>query len=431
MAGALLFRGVVGEPAVRLTEESTRWRERYTNALAPCLRLHSDLVVARAEGAHLFTLDGRDVLDFGCGIGVTNLGHRHPAVVAAVRTQLDTLWHTSVTMMNTTTIRAAEAIVRVAPRGLDRVFLCNSGTESIEAAIKLTRKATGRSELIAFEGSFHGRTMGALSLTSAKSRYRAGIGPLLPGVHFVPYPRHSLAATEEAIERLFESRVDPREVAAVVVEPILGEAGCLVPPPQFLPWLRTLCDEWGILLVVDEVQTGIGRTGKMFAHEHAQIAPDIVCMAKALGNGVPIGAIVSSHGVMGSWEAGDHGTTFGGNPLACSAAIAVLETIERERLLDRARVLGARILDRVLATRRFAPSIREVRGLGLMIGIEVSSGDLARRVRSTALQHGLLVLGAGRHDEVVRLLPPLTLTDQELDLGLDILETSLREVLEP
>jgi 4-aminobutyrate aminotransferase len=413
--------------------EAERWRERDAAHVASCYSRYSDLVVERAEGAHLHTVDGRDVLDFGCGIGVTNLGHGHPAVLAAVHAQVDRLIHTSVTTHSLPMIEAAEAIAAVAPGGLESVFLCNSGAEAVEAAIKLARKATRRSDLIAFLGGFHGRTYGALSLTASKAKYHAHMGPLLPGVHHVAYPRAGEGeAAVAGVERLLASTVDPGDVAAVVVEPVLGEGGYVVPPEGFLPGLRRICDRHGILLVADEVQTGFARTGRFFAVEHTATQPDIMCLAKGLGNGMPVAAMVATREVMSAWHPGDHGTTYGGNPVACAAALAVIRTIQSEGLVERSARLGDAVLERARDWPALCPRLSEVRGLGLMIGMEFTTADGApdpesvARVRASALEGGLLLLSCGGDDNVVRLIPPLTIPEAELDQGLDILEGSLR-----
>jgi len=407
---------------------AARWRELDAELVSPAYARYSDLVVERAQGAHLFTVDGRDVLDFGCGIAVTNLGHNHPDVVAAVHRQVDLLWHTSVTALHPRAVELAEALVRVSPEGLDQVFFCNSGAEAIEGAIKLARKATGRSELIAFHGAFHGRTYGAVTLTASKARYHAGIGPLLPGVHHVDY------GVTAPLRRLFAAEVDPGDVAAIVVEPVLGEAGFVVPPAGFLPELRAICDAHGILLVVDEVQTGFARTGKLFAVEHSGVRPDVMTLAKALGNGLPIAAFLARGELMRAWSPGDHGTTFGGNPVACAAAVEVLHVIARDGLCDRAARLGAATMERLRGWQQWAPLLHEVRGLGLMIGVEMREpdGSAARQAckawRLAALRRGLLVLGSGTEENVMRLIPPLTIPEAELEKGLDILEEALREV---
>jgi len=426
-------------------EAVSDWRERDAAVLAPCYSRYSDLVVERAQGAHLHTLDGRDILDFGSGIGVVNLGHNHPTVVAAAREQLDRLWHTSVTALNQPAIAAAEALVGIAPPGLDQVFLCNSGAEAVEAAIKLARKATGRSDIVAFSGGFHGRTYGALSLTASKRRYRAGIGPLLPGVHHVDYPYCFRCPNADAgaccraaghdIERLLHTRVHPEDVAAVFVEPVLGEGGYVVPPPDFMPSLRRLCDAHGILLVADEVQTGFGRTGRLFAVEHTATVPDIVCVAKAFANGLPVGAMVASRTLMAAWSPGDHGSTFGGNAVACAAAATVVETLVAGRLAERAARLGERVLERARGWMERFPRVADARGLGFMVGLELMTPrgvpDPAgvAAVRQAALERGLLLLSCGTDENVIRLIPPLTIPEDELDLGLGILEASLVHTL--
>ena len=424
-------------------DPSAVWRERDAELIAPCYSRYSDLVVDSAEGVHLHTVDGRDVLDFGCGIGVTNLGHGHPAVVQAVHAQVDKLWHTSVTAYHPMLVQAAQALTAVTPRGLDQAFFANSGAEVVEASIKLARKATGRTEIIAFNGGFHGRTYAALSLTASKAKYHDGVGPLLPGIHHVRYPDHIRECTHAAgascpiaqghdIEELFISRVPARSVAAIIVEPLLGEGGYVIPTAEFLLTLRRICDENGILLIADEVQTGVGRTGRWFAVDHFGVVPDLMTVAKALGNGLPIGALVGSNRVMSAWHPGEHGTTFGGNPIACAAAVAVLETIEKEHLLERATGLGARALERMRAWQSWHPSIREVRGLGLWIGVEFREADgrprpdLVSSIRRRAVDDGLLLLSCGIDDNVIRMIPPLTITDAELDEGLGIFEAAVR-----
>lgn len=418
------------------------WREREAELLSPAYHRYTDLVVDHAQGTHLLTVDGRDVLDFGCGIGVTNLGHLNPAVTRAVHEQVDKLWHTSVTTYNPKMIEAAEVLVSAMPDGLDRVFFNNSGAEAVEGAIKLARKATGRTDLIAFAGAFHGRTYGALSLTASKARYRAPAGPLLAGVHHTRYPycyrycshgpgeRCSIAEGDE-LRLMMATSAPAQNVAAIVVEPVLGEGGYVVPPPSFLPMLRSLCDEHGMLLIADEVQSGFGRTGRMFAFEHFGVLPDIVTLAKGLGNGMPIGATVARDAVMRAWGAGDHGTTYGGNSVACAAAIAVIETLQRDDLAARAARLGTMVLERMRVLQRDVPELGDVRGLGLMIGLEFMrdgkpATDLVARITADALDRDVLLLTCGTDDNVIRLIPPLTVTDAELAAGLDALEASIR-----
>ena len=415
--------------------------EKDRELISPAMGRYSDLVVDTAEGAWLHTLDGRSVLDFTSGIGVTNLGHRHPAVVSAVHEQVDRLWHVSGTTHHPQLVAAAEALVGVTPAGLNSVFFGNSGAEAVEAAIKLARRATGRSEIIAFFGAFHGRTYGAVTLTASRAKYRVQMGPFLPGVHHVRYPycfrlcSHGpgepcpIAAGQD-LDLLFQTVVPPESVAAIVVEPIQGEGGYVVPPDGFLRKLREICDTHGILLVADEVQTGFGRSGRMFAVEHAGVVPDIMCVAKGLGNGLPIGAMVAKSSVMSKWHSGEHGTTYGGNAVACAAAVAVIETLRSERLPERAAALGERILERVRGWRVDHPRLGDVRGRGFMIGLEFMEDgrpapELVQRIIKAAVDRNLLVLSCGVDENVIRLIPPLTLTEEEMTHGLDILEASL------
>ncbi len=415
--------------------------EKDRELISPAMGRYSDLVVDTAEGAWLHTLDGRSVLDFTSGIGVTNLGHRHPAVVSAVHEQVDRLWHVSGTTHHPQLVAAAEALVGVTPAGLNSVFFGNSGAEAVEAAIKLARRATGRSEIIAFFGAFHGRTYGAVTLTASRAKYRVQMGPFLPGVHHVRYPycfrlcSHGpgepcpIAAGQD-LDLLFQTVVPPESVAAIVVEPIQGEGGYVVPPDGFLRKLREICDTHGILLVADEVQTGFGRSGRMFAVEHAGVVPDIMCVAKGLGNGLPIGAMVAKSSVMSKWHPGEHGTTYGGNAVACAAAVAVIETLRSERLPERAAALGERILERVRGWRVDHPRLGDVRGRGFMIGLEFMEDgrpapELVQRIIKAAVDRNLLVLSCGVDENVIRLIPPLTLTEEEMTHGLDILEASL------
>jgi 4-aminobutyrate aminotransferase len=422
--------------------DAATWRERDSELISPAYHRYSDLVVESAEGAHLHTVDGRDVLDFGCGISVTNLGHRHPAVVAAVHAQVDRLWHTSVTAYHPQMIEAAASLVSITPPSLDQVFLTNSGAEAVEGAMKLARRATGRSEIIAFVGGFHGRTYGALSLTASKAGYRRGMGPLLPGVHHIRYPycfrycSHPKDAVcdlvEQELQLLFSTTTAPDTVAAIIVEPVQGEGGYVVPPATFMPMLRKVCDDHGIMLVADEVQSGFGRTGRMFAVQHTGVEPDIMCLAKALGNGMPIAAFVARHRVMSAFHEGEHGTTYGGNAVACAAAVAVIDTMVREKIPERADRLGRPVMERMRKLQAEVPALADVRGLGLMIGLEftlngVPAADLVDRIATNALAHDLLLLSCGIDGNVIRLIPPLTIPQAELDAGLDILEAAIRE----
>ncbi|MGH7610144.1 MAG: aspartate aminotransferase family protein [Candidatus Dormibacteria bacterium] len=424
--------------------QSAQWRERDRRHVAPVWSRYTDLVVQEAIGSYLIDADGRRYLDFGCGIAVTSLGHRHPAVAQAVHRQLDRYWHTSVVAQHVAMTEACERVAAICPEPLELVFLANSGAEVVEGALKLARRATGRPGIVCFRGGFHGRSYGALSVTTSKVAYRRGYGPLLPSIHVTPYPycfrycehgpeQPCPIARGEELERLFQSVVPAEEVAAILVEPVQGEGGYVVPPRGFLGQLRRICDQHGILLVCDEVQTGVGRTGRWLASDHEGVVPDIVTLAKALGNGLPIGAIVSSPAVMGDWTPGSHGSTFGGNPVSCAAVIATLEVIEREGLLARAAEIGARVMDRARRWQGTGQGPADVRGLGAMVGLEFcdaeggSDPERVRLIKHRALEAGLVVLSCGLDDNVIRLLPPLTVSDDELELGLEILEEATLE----
>ncbi len=418
-------------------DASARWRERDRRVVAPAYSRYTDIVVAEAEGAYIVDVDGRRYLDFGCGIAVTSLGHRHPDVTRAVHAQVDRYWHTSVVTEHELLVEAAEAVAGICPEPLKQVFFANSGAEVVEGALKLARRATGRQGIVCFAGGFHGRTFGAMSVTTSKVHYREGYAPLLPGVQVTPYPycfrRCSHAANEpcpiaagEQLEQLFARVVPAHEVAALLVEPIQGEGGYVVPPQGFLRNLRRICDQHGILLICDEVQSGMGRTGRWFAFEHEAVVPDIVTVAKALGSGLPIGAIVASPAVMRSWDPGSHGTTFGGNAVSCAAAVATIDVIRRDGLLARADAIGARIQEQARGWQQQG-EVADVRGRGAMVGLEFmdSTGrpDAERvdQIKADCREQGMVVLSCGVDDNVIRLIPPLTLSDSELDQGLGIL----------
>ncbi len=417
---------------------SRTWRDRDRSAVSPAYSRYTDLVIQDGEGVHVVDVDGRRYLDLGCGIAVTSLGHRHPAVAAAVHAQVDSYWHTSVVTQHVRQTEAAERIAAIAPGPLDTVFFANSGAEVVEGAIKLARRATGRPGILVFEGGFHGRTMGAVTCTTSKAHYREGYAPLLPEVYVSPYPycldrcSHPPGAPcpialGAELERLFARMVAPSQLAAMLVEPIQGEGGYVVPPAGFLGTLRRLCDQHGILLIADEVQSGMGRTGRWFAVDHEQVVPDVLITAKALGNGLPIGAIVARRELMGAWDPGAHGTTFGGNAVACAAAIAVIDTIEREGLLARATAIGARSQAAARGWQAAGGGPAEVRGVGAMIGLEFRDDagrpqtERVARIRAACLEAGVIVLGCGIHDNVIRLIPPLVISDADLDHGLSVL----------
>ncbi|MEA2625868.1 MAG: acetylornithine/N-succinyldiaminopimelate aminotransferase [Candidatus Binatota bacterium] len=363
----------------------------------------------RGEGARVWDADGKEYLDFFCGLAVTNLGHHHPGVTAAIHAQVDRVLHTSNVYYNEPAARLGQLLTERS--FADRVFFSNSGAEANEAAIKCVRRyganvLGGRYEILTAFGSFHGRTMATLSAT-AQEKHQAGFQPMLQGFRYVPFG--DLEAMRAAVRP---------ETVAILVEPIQGEGGVHVPPDGYLRGLRDLCDERDLLLMLDEVQTGIGRTGRLFAYEHDGIAPDVMTLAKALGGGLPIGAMLATDRVAAALTRGTHGSTFGGNPVSCAAGVAVLEALGAEGLLDHCRRQGERVRERLEALRRRLPLIRDVRGRGLIWGIEIDRE--ARPLVAAALERGLVINVTA--ERVVRLLPPLTIAAEEIDRGLDVVE---------
>ncbi len=399
---------------------------------------YTDLVVDRGEGSWLITGDGERYLDYTCGIAVTNTGHAHSRVVAAIAEQAARIIHAQQNIVyHGPGLELHERLPRRFPGGVDAgLFLSNSGAEAIEAAVKLAKVATGRTSIVAFRGGFHGRTHLAMALTTSNVKYRAHYEPLPSGIHHARYPdalrmggaEAALAAAIASIEELFATVVSPQDVAAFVVEPVLGEGGYVVPPDGFLPALRTLADRHGILLVADEVQSGFGRTGRFFATEWSDIEPDIVVMAKGIASGLPLSGIMARRALLDAWAPGSHGGTYGGNAVACAAALATLDVIDDERLVERAAQAGERLLDGLRATLGDRANVAEVRGRGLMVGIELADPstlaprpDLAKRLLAEAQARNLLLLSCGANGQVVRVIPPLVTTDEEIDLAIDVI----------
>ena len=378
---------------------------------------------SRGAGSMIEDVDGNVFLDFNAGIAVCSTGHTHPQVVKAIKEQADRLLHYSggdfYLPIYAEVCAELDRITDVG--GPARTFLTNSGTEAVEAAIKLARNSTGRQYLIAFVGGFHGRSYGSVSLTASKAKYHAGFGPLLPGVLHAPFG----ASPSEYIEPvLFKRLVPPEEVAAIVVEPIQGEGGYVVPPPGWMAELRDLCSRHGILLIVDEIQTGMGRTGRMWAYQHEGITPDVVLAGKGIASGMPLGAMIARHDVM-TWDKGAHGSTYAGNPVCCAAALATIELLEGE-LIETVAHLGPRMLDELERLQSRQALIRDVRGRGLMIGVDFESAEIADAVELACLRRGLLVLRAG--DSAIRIAPPLVLRNDQARVGLRIFEEACAEV---
>jgi 4-aminobutyrate aminotransferase len=416
--------------------------------ISPSYTRSYPLVAKRGRGCRVEDVDGNEFLDFAAGIAVTSTGHCHPEVVEAIQKQAAELIHISGTdFYNEPLTQVAEKLSAIAPmRGPHRVFYGNSGAEAVECAIKLARYHTGRQHIIAFLGAFHGRTMGALSLTASKPQQKRRFAPLMPGVTHVRYPYAYRGCTggpqeEEAFalgcaryieEKLFKTILPPEEVAAIVVEPIQGEGGYVVAPDNFLRELRGICDRHGILLVADEVQSGAGRTGKWWAIQHSGVEPDIVCMAKGIASGMPLGVCMSKAEVM-DWVPGSHASTFGGNPVSLAAALATIDILQREGIGNAAKI-GAKMLERLNGWKKMHPLVGDVRGRGLMIGVELVKDketrepvtELRNRVEAVAFEKGLIILGCG--ETSIRLCPPLIVSEEEATVGLDILEDALTQV---
>lgn len=403
--------------------------------LARCARI----VAEKAKGSYIYDMNGDAYLDFASGIAVTSIGHCHPRVVEAVQKQVAELMHTSVVTHNKPYIETAEKLAELAPGNLNSVFLANSGAEALEGAIKMARYVTGRPAIINFMGSFHGRTLLAVAMTTSKLYYRERYEPLPGSIYTSKYPyvyrsqfrNDPQACLNDCIEHLefiFHQLVHPEQVAAIVVEPIQGEGGYVVPPTGFLKRVREVADHHGILLIFDEVQTGFARTGRMFASEHEGVVPDIMFVAKAIASGLPLSAFISRRDITEHWQPGRHGSTFGGNPVACAAALATMAVLEDEKLPQRAEKLGKEIKDRLTKFAKKTKHIGEVRGRGLMIGIEFDdakggpSKEIADAVIQKCLEKKLLAITCGTNGQVIRLMPPLTLSDSEAEKACEILE---------
>lgn len=413
--------------------------------VAPVWARYTDLVVERASGSWLETVDGERYLDYTAGIGVTNTGHAHPRVVAAVRDQAERGLHLQ---QNIVYHRPGLELHRRLPerfpnpRSGERygLFLSNSGAEAVEAAVKLAKYVTRRPAIVAFRGGFHGRTHGAMALTSSGIKYRAHYEPLMGGVYFVPFPDplrmggadSAVAATMAAIDELFATIIAPDDVAAFIVEPILGEGGYVVPSDGFLPGLRDMADRHGILLIADEVQTGYGRTGRFFATEWTDVTPHVVVMAKGIASGMPLSGILASRQLLDRWGPGAHGGTFGGNAVSCAAALATLDVIDDEGLVERARVVGERMLAGLRTAAEGHERVAEVRGRGMMLAVEFADPsdlaprpDLARALLAEAMARKLLVLTCGTRGQAVRVIPPLVTTDDEADRAVETIGEAL------
>ena len=415
------------------------------NLLAPSMaKDHPNLPVVKAEGCYYYGVDGKKYLDFTSGIAVENVGHRHPKVVQAIKDSADTLIHgPSGVIIYESILKLAYELQQILPPKLDNFFFANSGTEAIEGAIKLAKYATQRPYVVSFTGCFHGRSIGALSVTTSKSKYRKFLQPSwltyqLPYAHPDDLPEGAVPEIyfpeklERDVEKLFNHQVTPEEVACMILEPVLGEGGYIIPPPEWLAKIREICNRHGILLIFDEVQTGFGRTGNWFAAQTFGVTPDIMAIAKGIAAGLPLSATVASKELMAKWPLGTHGTTFGGNPIACSAALASLEVLKEERLLENAATMGAYALEQLEKLKIKHDVIKNVRGVGLMIGIELQVPETGKPnskavmdVLDGCLERGVLFYLCGNSGEVIRMIPPLTVSKEQIDTGIEVLDQAL------
>lgn len=398
--------------------------------------------IERAANAELWDVEGKRLIDFAGGIAVLNTGHLHPKVKAAVTAQLEGFTHTCFMVAPYEPLVAlAERLNALVPGPTEkRTFFANSGAEAVENAVKIARYSTKRNGVIAFAGGFHGRTHLTMALTGKVMPYKYGFGPFPTDIYHAPFPYEYRGVTAEqsldAIHRLFKEDIEPERVAAILIEPVLGEGGFVVAPPSFLAQLRELCDQHGIVLIVDEIQTGFARTGKMFAHEYAGIEADLVAMAKSLGGGLPLSAVTGKASIMNAVHPSGVGGTFGGSPLSCVAALAVIDVIEEENLVDRSNALGELFVKRMEGMASYLDPIGDVRGLGAMVAMELVSDrktkepdpDLTKRLVATCAEEGLLILSCGTYGNVIRCLVPLTAPDDIVNEGLDIVEESLRKL---
>jgi 4-aminobutyrate aminotransferase len=416
----------------------TELQRRFHDIIAPVIAFDNEVEIATGKGSWVTAPDGKQYLDFACGIATSNLGHRPDAVVAAVQAQMDSVWHAGGSFMYESIVDAAEAIIDVAPDGIEKVFFMNSGAEAVEASIKLARKVSGRQGVITFRGGFHGRTMGSVTYTTSKAKYRQGYHPLLPSTFVVPFPHpfgwgmsqeDANAYALRELEMKFKYEVTPGEIAAFLIEPMQGEGGYYPASREFYAAIRTIADEHGILLVADEVQTGFGRTGDWFTSQVYDVRPDVLVMGKAIANGLPLSAVAASADLLDRWPPGSHGTTFGGNPLSCAASAATVA--ELRSVVPGVPALSAHAFERWNALREQHPAIGDVRGLGLMIGIELVTRDgkpdagAFREIAHHAHQSGLLILNCGPDGNVIRFIPPLNVSEDDLDRGIDMLADAI------
>jgi 4-aminobutyrate aminotransferase len=402
-----------------------------------------DFVAERAEGSYIYTTDGRKLLDFTCGIGVTNTGHCHPKVVEAIREQAGLFLHAQANIViHKPMLQLIEELRKIVPSSIDSFFFTNSGAEAVENAVKIARAATGRPNIIVFSGSFHGRTAATMALTTSKTGYRAGFGPLPSGIFVSPFPyafrlgmneEQASAYALEQLEYLLASQTAPKETAGILIESVLGEGGYIVPPASFMKGLREIADKNGILLICDEVQSGFGRTGKWFAFEHYGIVPDIMTVAKGLASGMPLAGVFSPAAIMKKLDVGSIGGTYGGNAVACAAGVATIRAMKEEKMLENANERGLHLMTGLRKLQEEYPQIGDVRGKGLMIGAEFIVRDrpekaklMVKEIIHAAEDRNLLLLTCGTYDNVVRWIPPLNVSSEQINDGLKAFEGALK-----
>ncbi len=412
--------------------------------LAPVWSHLTTIQPERGEGIYLYEADGTRYTDFTSGIGVTNTGHCHPRIVSAIQEQAAKLIHGQINVViPPSTIRLAETLKTVMPDEIDCFFFSNSGAEATEGAVKLARMATGRTSIITFQGSFHGRTAQAMAMTNSKSVYRSRYQPLPAGVFVAPFPYAYHYGWDEdtaidfcmrELDLILKTQPAPEETAAIIMEPVLGEGGYVPAPARFMKEVRDLCARYGIMFIADEVQTGFGRTGKFWGFQHADLTPDIIVMAKGLGSGMPISGIAAPKAIMDKWPVGSHGGTYGGAALATATAVATVQTIRDEKLTENAALMGERLMDGLVELQGRYPVIGDVRGRGLMVGTEFGRDgrpdkDLTKAVQKGCIDRHLLLLTCGSYENVIRWIPPLVVNETQIDDGLTIFEEALRAAL--
>ena len=422
----------------------TNYKENYEH-LSPVWTHHTDVIVDHAEGSYLYSTDGRKILDFTCGIGVTNTGHCHPKVVEAIRNQAGLLIHGQANIVtHKPMLELVEELRTIVPKSIDGFFFSNSGAEAVEGALKLARHATGRPNVIVFNGSFHGRTVATMTMTTSKTVYKNGYQPLMPGVFVSPYPYAFKYGWDEEktsqwcldeLELLLQSQTAPQETAAIFIEPVLGEGGYVVPPASFMKSLRELCTHHGIMLVADEIQSGFGRTGKWFAHQYFNIEPDIMTVAKGLASGMPISGVFSRLDLMKKWIPGSHGGTYGGNAVAAAAGVATIRAMKEDKMLENTLARGSQLVAGLSHLREEFPQMADIRGLGLMIGTEFRDAKgkpdkaTAKAVVHECSNRNMLLLTAGSWDNTIRWIPPLVVSEGQINDALGIFKEALAAVI--